>query len=102
MEPKAEVPMLSIALESGHIEITREDAIKLYSLSQHEGMSVLKDIMKAANDGCTVGLRDKSKPIDDIRYLQGMSAMLGRIADIVLKEVPEWYNTPVAEGSDPE
>lgn len=102
MAEKKEKQTLSIGLESGHIEITTDDAIKLYRLSQHEGMPVLRDILKAMNEGCTVGLRDKAKGIDDLRYLQGMSASVGRIADIVLKEIPEWYTTPVAEGSDPE
>lgn len=90
----------TVGLENdGHIDLSEAEARDLAKLITMPGWKVLRQILNAMQDGCTVALRDRTKGLEDLRYAQGQSACAGRIADIVEKDIPEWYTERAAEGS---
>ena len=89
---------VSIGIGDGTLTLSVEDAIKLSSLSEHPGYQSLRQILKAMNDATTVALRDRKMGIEDLRFQQGIADAAGSIADLLEKELPEWYARHAQEG----
>lgn len=77
--------------------LTPSDAATLVSCMQGDG-KLLLTVMRALSDRDTLGLRDRSLDIEDVRYLQGAVAMLHELAGILETGLADW----LAEGDTTE
>lgn len=97
-----QVEGVSISIGDGAMTLSREEAIKLSTLSEHPGYKPLRDLLKSMLDSTTVVLRDKANGIEDVRYQQGVASAVIRIAEIMDRDLPEWYKEGSREGSGQE
>lgn len=88
-----------IGVGDGALTLTPEEAAKLATLVEHPGYAPLRQILKAMLDSTTVTLRDRTKSIEDVRFHQGYAEAAARLADVLEKELPEWYKAGSREGS---
>lgn len=93
---------LTVGLGDGFVELSWEEGRDLAHLYQTPGWQVLKVVLQGLVDGTTIALRDREKTLEDLRFCQGQADAAGRIADIVEKEVPEWYNEGAASSEEGE
>lgn len=91
MSVKVEGDRISVGFGEGSIFLTVAEAQRLAKLKDTEGWPILKQLLAAINDGCTFMLRDRSKGIEDLRYVQGQTSVSGFLADLIEEEIPAWY-----------
>lgn len=98
-DEEKDVVALTIGLDDGHIALTKSEAIKLRALSKHEGWPIVLEILRAMREGSVVALKDRKLTLEDIRFHQGKIASTERVAEIITREVDQWYTDQAAEGS---
>lgn len=100
---KEEAPNeISLAIFDGAISLTENEMFLLGALAEHPSWPVMRSLLKSMDDSMTVALRDKEATMETIRYHQGISATVQRLAEIVEVDVPEWYDSRPEEEAEGE
>lgn len=90
---------VSVSVGDGAITLSYEEAAKLATLSEHPGYATFRSLLKGMLESTTVALRQRAANIEDVRYQQGIAGAVTRIAEVLDKDLPEWYKEGSREGS---
>lgn len=91
---------ISLGLFDGFLEMSEDEMLALRRLSGMAEWEVLRNVLKGIDDSMTTALRNREASIEEIRFAQGISAGVGRLAEIVENDSQEWYDARADESSD--